>query len=63
MKALAIIRNHEWSWKEGWKVYCQCCGAEYRDSTKKRHHRSGCEFARLIKLLEDGQQVTGDSEI
>jgi hypothetical protein len=48
---LAVLSAHEWSWKEGWRVYCPTCGAEYRDSVPdaKRRHRPGCAYHELVK--------------
>lgn len=51
-ETLALLRRHEWAWKEGNKVFCYTCGKEHRESTVRLLHRPGCEYDELIRALD-----------
>lgn len=55
-----VLLEHEWSWKEGNKVFCQSCGKEHKDTTKIRKHRENCKFIKTIKKLELASNCFGE---
>ena len=57
LEFLILLHDHEWNWKEGFKVHCQTCGAQFKDTTKIRRHRKGCSYANLIKCVTDGDYI------
>lgn len=47
-----VLQVHEWSIKEGGKIYCESCGKEHRETAKKFKHLDGCAFVNMMKKLE-----------
>ena len=56
-----ILLEHEWSWKDGNKLYCPSCGKEHRDTTKVRTHNKDCKFVKTIELLKLAHNSFGDN--
>ena len=51
-EALEVLANHEWHYKEDLKhVMCPSCGAQYRDTTKRRPHRPDCNWVKLTLVV------------
>ncbi len=56
------LLEHEWSFKEGNKVFCQSCGKQHRETTaiKNRKHREGCAFVNTMKQLNLAANCFGE---
>jgi hypothetical protein len=46
---LDLLVVHEWSYAEGWKIYCQTCGMKHREGVKHRTHKKDCLYAKALK--------------
>lgn len=53
-----VLLEHEYSFKEGNKVFCQSCGKEHRDSTKPyyRAHRPHCAFVAAVLAVRGARK-------
>lgn len=53
MTVIEALRAREWTWKEGFKLHCETCGAEFREKhpPAKLKHKPGCEYFALIQRI------------
>jgi predicted RNA-binding Zn-ribbon protein involved in translation (DUF1610 family) len=59
-EALEVLSSHEWHYKENLThVMCPSCGAQYRETAKRRNHRPGCNWVKLTLLVGYALAIQG----
>ena len=53
MTIYQLMVEHEWSYAEGNRIFCETCGIKHRDTAKNPKHRPNCEYARALKALKN----------